>query len=219
VLAGWDVLGCGVLVVEVFAGAAAVSDVPVAAGVAGVGVVIGAVEPSLGDDELADASAASAPPARGPLRPAAVSPPPASADSIARHARLRVGVIGYLHQSWSLCGPIFVVGAASPRSGGTPTDSHIGREAETRKGFVIVVVVTLQDRRSSRCHRKQSGRTVPAPKAERLILAKLSDFGQIYRWSGIARKVHGKVNQRPAAGVWMLFGATSDPPAADPPAR
>jgi hypothetical protein len=44
----------------------------------------------------------------------------------------------------------------------------------------------LQDRRFSGCHRQQSGRTVPRPEAERLILAKLSDFGQIYRWSGIA---------------------------------
>jgi preprotein translocase subunit SecG len=30
-----------------------------------------------------------------------------------------------------------VIGAASPRSGGTPAGSHIGREPETRKGFVI----------------------------------------------------------------------------------
>ncbi|HEY5091048.1 MAG TPA: hypothetical protein VIK30_13810, partial [Polyangia bacterium] len=67
VLAGCGVLGCGVLVVEVFAGCAAVSDVPVAAaGVAGVGVVIGAVEPSPGDGALTGVSAASAPLARGP---------------------------------------------------------------------------------------------------------------------------------------------------------
>jgi hypothetical protein len=70
-----------------------------------------------------------------------------------------------------------VIGAAGPRSGGTPTESHIGRQAETRKGFVIA----LQDRLSGRCHGKQSGWTVSVPKAERATLAKLSDFGQIYR--------------------------------------
>jgi hypothetical protein len=92
VLAGWDVLGGGVLVVEVFAGSPAVPDEPVAgAGVAGVGVVTGAVAPSLG---VTGASAASAPPVRGPPRPTTVSPPPASADSIVRRARLRALVIG-----------------------------------------------------------------------------------------------------------------------------
>jgi hypothetical protein len=81
-----------VLVVEVFAGSSAVPDVPVAgAGVAGVGVVTGTVAPSLG---VTGASAASAPPVRGPPRPTTVSPPPASADSIVRRARLRALVIG-----------------------------------------------------------------------------------------------------------------------------
>jgi hypothetical protein len=89
---GGTALGCGVLVVEVFAGSSAVPDVPVAgAGVAGVGVVTGAVVPSLG---VTGASAASAPPVRGPPRPTTVSPPPASADSIVRRARLRALVIG-----------------------------------------------------------------------------------------------------------------------------
>jgi len=87
------VVGCGVLVVEVFAGAAAVPDVP-AAGVGVAGVVTVAVEPSLGDGELTGVSAASAPLARGPPRPAAVSPLPASADSIVRHAHPRARVIG-----------------------------------------------------------------------------------------------------------------------------
>jgi hypothetical protein len=94
---GAGVLGCGVLVVEVFAGCcSAAPDAPAAGvGVAGAGVVTEAVVPSLGDgDELADASAASAPPARGPPRPAAVSPLPASADSIARHAQPRARIIG-----------------------------------------------------------------------------------------------------------------------------
>jgi hypothetical protein len=179
VLAGCDALGCGGLVVEVFVGcwAVPVLTVPGVDAAEVVVVVTGTLEPSPGDGEFAGVSAPSAPPASGPPKPAAVSPLPASADSIARHALLRVRVIGYLRQSWSLCCPIFVVGAASPRSGGTPTEIHIGRQAETRKGFVIA----LQYRRFRTCHRKQSGRTVPAHEAERPILAKLSDFGQIYR--------------------------------------
>jgi hypothetical protein len=83
----------GVVVVDVFAGAPAVSVAP-AAGVDVAGVVVtGAVVPSPGDDELG-VSAASAPPARGPPRPATVSPLPASADNIARHAQPRARVIG-----------------------------------------------------------------------------------------------------------------------------
>ena len=90
---GCAVLGAGVVVVDVFAGAPAVSPAPVA-GVDGAGVVTGVVVPSPGDEELTGASAASAPPARGPPRPATVSPLPASADSIARHAQPRARVIG-----------------------------------------------------------------------------------------------------------------------------
>jgi hypothetical protein len=97
---GTGVLGCGVLVVDVFAGCSAVPEAP-AAWVDDVGVVTGVVEASPGAGELAGASAASAPPARGPPRPA--RPPPATADSIARHAQPRERVIGYLHPSWSLC--------------------------------------------------------------------------------------------------------------------
>jgi hypothetical protein len=94
VVVGCAVLGAGVVVVDVFDGAPAASVAP-AAGVDGAGVVVtGAVVPSPGDDELTGVSAASAPPARGPPRPATLSPLPASADSIARHAQPRARIIG-----------------------------------------------------------------------------------------------------------------------------
>ena len=91
---GCVVLGAGVVVVDVLAGAPVVSVEP-AAGVDGAAVVVvtGAVVPSPGEEEFTGASAASAPPARGPPRPATVSPLPASADSIARHAQPRARVV------------------------------------------------------------------------------------------------------------------------------
>jgi hypothetical protein len=55
----------------------------------------------------------------------------------------------------------------------------------------------LHDHRFSRCHDKQSGLTVPVPEAEQPMLAKLSDFGQIYRSSGSASGFRaGRINAR-----------------------
>jgi hypothetical protein len=100
--------------------------------------VTGGEEPSVDVGEPAGTSAAKAPPERGPPRLAAVSPPPASADNVARHTLRRGLVIGGLRRDWSSCGvPMIVVGVANPRSRGRPTVIHIGRQARSRKGFVI----------------------------------------------------------------------------------
>jgi hypothetical protein len=168
------VLGCGVpagtVLVEVPGGCCVVAEAP---GTAGVGVVTVALGPSPGDGELTGVSAPSAPPARGPPRPAAVSPLPASADSIARHAHPRARVIGFLCPSWSFMRSHSRGRRSWPTIWGAPTGIHIGRQAETRKGFVIA----LHDHSFSQCHDKQSGLTVPVPEAERPMLAKLLDFG------------------------------------------
>ena len=91
---GCGVLGAGVVVVDVFAGAPVVSVRPSPVSTAPGWWSTGAVVPSPGEEEFTGASAASAPPARGPPKPATVSPLPASTDSIARHAQPRARVIG-----------------------------------------------------------------------------------------------------------------------------
>jgi hypothetical protein len=110
---------------------------------AGVDAVTGGVAaPSPGLGDAAGASAPSAAPARGPPRLTAVMPPPARADSIERHARRRGSLSTGMRRSRSSCGrPIVVVGAANPRSRGTPTEIHIGRQPRIRKGIVIAPAI------------------------------------------------------------------------------
>jgi hypothetical protein len=87
-----------------------------------------------------EASAPSAPPVRGPPRPAAVSPPPANADSIARRRRRRGLFIGGPSGPCCSWRSIVVVAWTAPRSypghGPAPFSSHIGTQARIAKGFV-----------------------------------------------------------------------------------
>ncbi len=84
---------------------------PVVVPVSGVVGVTGGWAPSPVVVDPVDASAPRAPPASGPPRLAAVSPPPAISESIARHDRRRgptreepfIGV-GGLSRGWSSCG-------------------------------------------------------------------------------------------------------------------
>jgi hypothetical protein len=58
---------------------------------------------------------------RGPPRMAAVRPPPASADTIVRHARRRALICGGVRRNRSSFGrPMIVVGAATHDRGGRP---------------------------------------------------------------------------------------------------
>jgi hypothetical protein len=86
-------------------------------------------EPSLGSGAPVVPVAPNAAPASGPPRPAAVNPPPARADIIARRAlrraRFKGGIRGYRSSRGR---PIAVVGAASPQTRGTPTGILIGSE-------------------------------------------------------------------------------------------
>jgi hypothetical protein len=96
---GWGTVAVLVGVVAVLGGvlAAGVVDVVVegcgvvapASGAPAPGVVTCVVEPSVETGGIAGVLAPIAPLARGPPKPAAVSPPPATAESIARHARRR----------------------------------------------------------------------------------------------------------------------------------
>lgn len=88
----------------------------------------GAVEPSV------TTPAPSAPPVRGPPSVAAVRPPPARADSNARHVRRRGLLIGGMRQAGSSCGRPIKSSAnwrKKPTRVGTPTEIHIGRQAES----------------------------------------------------------------------------------------
>src|SRR5207302_6424787 len=83
-------------------------------------------------------SAPSAGPTRAPS-PAAVSPPPASAEASIRRARLLGPAAGAARRDGSslLGRPMVVVGAASPQGPGTPTGVYIGAALPERKGLVI----------------------------------------------------------------------------------
>jgi hypothetical protein len=70
-----------------------------------------------------------------PPRLAAVSPPPARADNIARHARRRGRFRGCIRRFRSSCGrPMVVVGATSPQARGTPLDFVSAKNHESVKG-------------------------------------------------------------------------------------
>jgi hypothetical protein len=100
------------------------------AGVVVVGVVSGVLVVSL--------AVPSAEPANGPASAAAVMPPPATAESTARTARLRALLSGGMLCGRSSRGRPMVVGRRGwPTSLGTPTAIHIGRTPGIRKGFVI----------------------------------------------------------------------------------
>jgi pyruvate/2-oxoglutarate dehydrogenase complex dihydrolipoamide acyltransferase (E2) component len=150
-----DVLGAVVLVAGApLAGAVAVGVLVVVAGV--VVVPVGAVlvvvvcvgasdagvvdVPDGGADPL-DGSAAKAPPTSGPPSPAAVNPPPASAETNARRTQKRAPFTpDMLGPCSSLFGPVVAV-EQSAAPGGRPLDPiHIGREPHLGKGFVIVTV-------------------------------------------------------------------------------
>jgi len=101
-----------------------------------VGVVLTGVEPSPVDPP-AGSPAPSAVLESCPPRLAAVSPPPARALNIARHARRPGRFSGCIRRVRSSCGlPIVVVGAAGPQARGTRTRIHIGKQPGIRKGFV-----------------------------------------------------------------------------------
>src|SRR5207237_4952783 len=81
-------------------------------------------------------------PSAGPTRPpspAAVSPPPASAETSIRRARLLGPATGAARRDGSslLGRPMVVVGAASPQGLGTPAGVYIGAAEPQRKGVVM----------------------------------------------------------------------------------
>jgi hypothetical protein len=108
-----DVVGAGAGVldvgVEVVVGGA-LGPVVCSLGVVSVGVV------PVPSGSVFQVSAASAPVETGP-RPAAVRPPPAIAETSARHAHRRAPKWGVMRRSWSSGGrPMVVVGASSPQT-------------------------------------------------------------------------------------------------------
>jgi hypothetical protein len=107
----------------------------------------------------AGGSAASAPPDSGPPKPAAVSPPPASAERITRRAAVRALFTPDIPAPCSLWPrPVVVLeqGVQTPR---TPPDRiHIGREARVGKGFVIGAAIWAPDRRKHAHRSHHSGR-------------------------------------------------------------
>lgn len=92
-------------------------------------------------EETVPVPAANALPASGPLRPAAVRPAPASADSRARRSvRLRAPACGVPERCWRWGLPIFVVGSLTHSRGTGPPRSHIGSLTPIGKGLVTFCV-------------------------------------------------------------------------------